>query len=41
MIPKYPFIVTVWRKLGVNKLDQRATSVPTPCAAMMPRWAVP
>jgi hypothetical protein len=33
MIPKYPFIITVWRKLGQNKLDQRAKSFETLDAA--------
>ena len=32
MIPKYPFIVTVWRKVG-PKLDQRAKSFETLDAA--------
>jgi hypothetical protein len=32
MIPKYPFIVLVWRKLGV-KLDMRAKSFETLDAA--------
>lgn len=29
VIPKYPFVVMVWRRLGVNKLDQRAKSFET------------
>lgn len=33
MIPKYPFIVSVWRKLGVNKLDMRSKSFETLDAA--------
>ena len=33
MIPKYPFIVSVWRKLGQNKLDQRSKSFETLDAA--------
>lgn len=32
MIPKYPFIVTVWRKVGTH-LDQRAKSFETLDAA--------
>ena len=32
MIPKYPFIVTVWRKVGIH-LDQRAKSFETLDAA--------
>lgn len=33
MIPKYPFIVSVWRRLGQNKLDQRMKSFETLDAA--------
>ncbi len=33
MIPKYPFVITVWRKVGQNKLDQRAKSFETLDAA--------
>jgi hypothetical protein len=33
MIPKYPFFVTVWRKLGNGKLDMRAKSFETLDAA--------
>ena len=29
MIPKYPFVVMVWRKVGGTKLDQRAKSFET------------
>ena len=29
VIPKYPFVVTVWRRVGGTKLDQRAKSFET------------
>ena len=29
VIPKYPFVVMVWRKVGGTKLDQRAKSFET------------
>jgi hypothetical protein len=29
VIPKYPFVVMVWRRLGVGKIDQRAKSFET------------
>jgi hypothetical protein len=32
MVPKYPFVVTVWRKVGTH-LDQRAKSFETLDAA--------
>lgn len=33
MVPKYPFIVTVWRRLGQGKVDMRAKSFETLDAA--------
>jgi hypothetical protein len=33
MIPKYPFCVSVWKKIGMNKLDLRTKSFETLAAA--------
>jgi hypothetical protein len=33
MIPKYPFCVSVWKKIGMNKLDLRTKSFETLMAA--------
>lgn len=33
MIPKYPFCVSVWRKVGTTKLDLRTKSFETLAAA--------
>jgi len=33
MIPKYPFCVTVWRRVGTNKMDLRTKSFETMMAA--------
>jgi hypothetical protein len=33
MIPKYPFCVSVWKKIGMHKLDLRTKSFETMTAA--------